>query len=154
MTPEEMSHLHRLCFTTPRPWRAAEFTGFLNVEHTLLCTSERGFILGRVLGPQAEILTLAVHPETRRQGVGRGLVAEFEARACERGADEVFLEVAEDNGAALELYRARGYVRAGFRRDYYASSSGQKSSALVLRHALPRVRADFPADSPQNWNNR
>ena len=143
MTPEDLAALHRRCFTMPRPWSAAEFATLLAAPRTLLCSAAEGFLLGRLAGEEAEILTLAVAPECRRRGIGRMLVRDFEARAARAGGSEVFLEVAEDNSAAQALYEGLGYRRAGCRPGYYPGARGGRIAALVLRHRLaPRKRPE------------
>lgn len=94
-----------------------------------------GFAVGRVAADEAELLTLAVAPEARRQGVGRRLLSAFETEAKARGARTVFLEVAETNAAARCLYAGAGYASAGYRRDYYGPA-GARTGALVLRKVL------------------
>lgn len=136
MTPEALAALHAACFTMPRPWRAAEFAAFLESPGVYLCGDARGFALGRALAGEAELLTLAVHPDHRRAGLGRALVAGFETAAWAGGATVAFLEVAENNAAAVALYVAAGYARAGCRPGYYAGPDGRRVDALMLRKAL------------------
>src|SRR5207344_849006 len=101
MTPEALARLHALAFDdTPRPWTAAEFAGLLAEPTTLLVTIEGGFALGRAAAGEAELLTLAVHPDARRRGHGAELLRRFEAAAATRGADEVLIEVAVINAPA------------------------------------------------------
>jgi [ribosomal protein S18]-alanine N-acetyltransferase len=95
-----------------------------------------GFILGRALAGEAEILTLAVAPQARRSGLGRALVDALAAEARERGAKALFLEVAADNAGAIALYNATGFERAGMRRAYYARPGGPRMDALILRRPL------------------
>ena len=138
MKPETLAALHALCFDdTPRPWSAAEFEGLLAQPETFLETHDDGFAVGRVAGPEAELLTLAVHPEARRLGVGRILLARFEARAARDGATETLLEVAETNTAARMLYAGAGYGLAGRRPGYYRPASGPAIDGLILRRHLP-----------------
>jgi [ribosomal protein S18]-alanine N-acetyltransferase len=92
-----------------------------------------GMILGRAAAGEAEILTLAVLPAARRQGLGRALLAAALAEAGARGAGEMFLEVAAGNAAARALYAAAGFTPVGRRPAYYPD--GQ--DALVLRAVIP-----------------
>lgn len=89
-------------------------------------------ILARVAADEAEILTLAVAPEARRQGRARALLAEAAAVAAAAGARALFLEVSEANAAARALYESSGFVLAGRRRRYYPDGS----DALVLRREI------------------
>jgi [ribosomal protein S18]-alanine N-acetyltransferase len=133
----ELSALHGRCFTAPRPWTEAEFTGFLaDPLAFLLVEGDAGFLLGRAVAGEAELLTLAVAPEARRLGLGRKLVSRFLYQARLRGADSAFLEVAEDNAPARALYARAGFQTAGRRRGYYPGADGRAVDALVLRRML------------------
>jgi ribosomal-protein-alanine N-acetyltransferase len=137
MTPEGLAALHALAFAdVPRPWTAAEFAALLAEPTTLVAARQDGFALGRVAGPEAELLTLAVHPGARRRGVGRMLVGAFEAAAALRGAAEVLLEVSATNAAARGLYDGLGYLPVGRRRGYYRPAAGPPVDALLLRRGL------------------
>jgi [ribosomal protein S18]-alanine N-acetyltransferase len=97
-----------------------------------------GMVLARIAGDEAEVLTLAVVPASRRRGLGGALLDETLREIRDRGARVVFLEVSEVNQAARALYAAAGFVEVGRRRHYYADGA----DALVLRAALsPSARA-------------
>ncbi len=136
MNAREMAEIHALCFRSPRPWRADEFSELLASNGVFTCTRAKGLILGRLAGPEAEILTLAVVPDAQRQGIASELLDEFERTARQNGAVQLFLEVANTNQGALALYRKHQYRDAGIRKDYYASPTGQKVSALVMSKLL------------------
>ncbi|MBL3608935.1 GNAT family N-acetyltransferase [Rhodovulum sulfidophilum] len=136
MTPALLAALHARCFTTPRPWSAAEFEALLATPGTFLCGDAQAMALGRVAAGEAELLTIAVAPECQRTGLGRARLAAFEAGARARAAEEAFLEVATDNAAACALYRAAGFELAGCRPRYYTAPDGRCIDALVMRKAL------------------
>lgn len=131
-----MAALHAQCFTVPRPWSASEFDTFRADPATVLTTGSGGFALGRVTGEEAELLTIAVAPTQRRQGLGRQLLASFLSACAARGAALVFLEVDAGNVPALQLYRSAGFLVAGQRRAYYRGPDGITTDALVLRRAV------------------
>jgi len=91
-----------------------------------------GMILFRIAGEEAEVLTLAVVPASRRRGLGGALLDAALGETRDRGARAVFLEVSEANQAARALYAAAGFVEVGRRRRYYVDGT----DALVLRAAL------------------
>lgn len=95
-----------------------------------------GFILSRRAGDEAEILTVAVAQAARKRGAGKALIAAHLRRLGESGVGRLFLEVAEDNAAALALYRGAGFVEAGRRAGYYRRADGPPANALILRRDL------------------
>ncbi len=92
-----------------------------------------GMLLGRVAADEAEVLTLAVMPKARRQGIALDLLNAALVEARKAGAHVAFLEVATDNAAAQALYSRVGFTEVGRRRRYYADGS----DAIVLRVKLP-----------------
>ena len=140
MTPEAMARLHAAAFVVPRPWTAEEIAAVLAGPGALGIVRAQGFAIGRAAAGEAELLTLAVDPARRREGLGAALLAGFEACAARDGAREAALEVAEGNAAARALYARAGWREAGRRPGYYAD--GQ--DALVLRKALTMRRPLTP----------
>jgi [ribosomal protein S18]-alanine N-acetyltransferase len=131
-----MATLHAACFTTPRPWSAAEFATLADDPLCFSIIESQGFLIGRAVAGEAEILTLAVDVAARRQGVGARLVQGFLAEARCRDATTAFLEVAANNLAAISLYFWAGFTESGRRKRYYAQPDGSPIDALVLSRAL------------------
>lgn len=127
---ETLAALHATAF--PAPWAAAALADLLIQPGVVAETADDGFILIRVVADEAEILTLAVRPEARRQGLGGRLVAAAAASAAALGAARLFLEVAQDNAAARGLYARNGFVEVGRRRGYYARPGAMAADALTL----------------------
>ena len=137
MTPEALAALHQRCFVTPRPWGAAEFALYDSDPLVfLLVEADAGFLLGRAVAGEAEVLTLAVSPESRRLGLGRKLLARFIYQARLRGAQTAFLEVSAANVAALALYESAGFSARGRRKGYYTGADGVRIDAVVMARAL------------------
>jgi ribosomal-protein-alanine N-acetyltransferase len=128
-----LAALHALAFD--HPWTAEEIADLLDSGAAALMAAD-GFILIREAAGEAEILTLAVAPAARRQGLGRMLV---EAAIERLGAAELFMEVAADNAAAIALYTQAGFVQAGARRGYYARPGGAVD-ALLLKRGQSSIR--------------
>jgi len=129
-----MAQVHAAAFE--RPWDAAAFAILLAQPGVEALGDAEGFVLIRMVVDEAEILTLAVAPGARRQGYGRALVEAAAARALAMGAERLFLEVAEDNAPAQDLYRAAGFTEAGRRPGYYARPDGPDAAALLLARNL------------------
>lgn len=132
---QRLAALHATAFDPP--WHAAAFVDLLGQAGVFAVESPDGFILMRAVAGEAEILALAVRPDARRGGQGTRLVAEGVAGASVRGADRVFLEVAEDNAAARALYAHTGFVEMGRRPRYYARPDGSRVDALLFTLNLP-----------------
>jgi len=104
-----------------------------------------GFVLARAIADEAEILTIAVLREARRQGHGRALLDAAARAARAAGARRLFLEVATDNPAAAALYRRAGFAEVGRRRGYYDWPGGIATDALVLARDLDQAGAALGA---------
>jgi len=128
-----LASLHAAAFPPAESWGPDAIALMLRMPGAYgLWEPGAGFVLARVAADEAEILTLAVAPAARRQGIGSGLMAAALAGATARGAAVMLLEVAAGNAAALALYRALGFAEVGRRRRYYADGA----DALVLRREL------------------
>lgn len=125
-----LAALHAEAFDTP--WSAQAFADLLDQAGVVLEGADDGFILIRAVADEAEILTLAVRPSARRQGLGGRLVEAGSRRAVDLGATRMFLEVAEDNAPARGLYEALGFEAAGRRPRYYPRAEGPAVDALLL----------------------
>ena len=134
-TAARLARIHDAAFSAP--WDAAALADMLEQAGVFAIEAPDGFILLRTVADEAEILTLAVHPEARRRGLGARLVREGGSAAAARGAARLFLEVADDNTAALALYARAGFTEAGRRPGYYARPDGHRQDALILSLILP-----------------
>lgn len=137
MTAQRLAALHARCFSDgPRPWSVTEFADFLasDLDHVLHGPDTLGVV--RVVGDEAELLTICVDPRAQGAGRGRAMLNRLIAEAQARGAAAMFLEVAADNAAALALYNAAGFVQTGRRAGYYRRGGGVVD-ALVMVRALP-----------------
>ena len=136
LTPDQMAKIHAACFTSPRPWSAAEITGLLDSPHCFVCSVAEGFALGRAVAGEAELLTLAVTPTAQGRGVGAGLIDLFFDAARRRRSEQAFLEVAAHNLAAIHLYGKKGFHLSGQRPGYYHLPGGGAIAALILSRML------------------
>ena len=127
---------HARAFAGTRGWSEAEFASLLASPGVHLIGDAKSFVLGRVTLDEAEILTLATDPGWQRQGLARKVLQQFSTIAKRHGAATLFLEVAADNAPALALYRSAGFMEVGYRPQYYATQTGTRMGALVLRKVL------------------
>jgi [ribosomal protein S18]-alanine N-acetyltransferase len=127
-----------------RPWGLIEFERLLAEENTLAHVAAQGardgeaeaFALSRVAADEAELLSIAVAPRRRGEGVaGRLLALHLQALALNR-VRTLFLEVEHGNAPALALYRAQGFAEVARRDAYYRKADGTAATAIVMRRSL------------------
>lgn len=123
--------------TDDRPWSEDEFASLLDSPGCFATGDARAFALVRVILDEAELLTIATHPDHRRQGLARALMVAWQAEAARRGATRAFLEVAADNAPARTLYDTCGYEVTGLRRGYYRRPAGPAADAVLMARTLP-----------------
>ena len=104
-------------------------------HRAMLGTVLAGFIMSRLAGDEAEILSLAVARTQQGRGLGRRLLDLQLRRLAGFGCRAVFLEVDENNRAAICLYDRAGFHEVSRRANYYPGSAGN-AAALVLRRDI------------------
>jgi len=126
MTVEDVpavSELDQKSFSLPWPERSFRFELTDNPASRCWVAELDGKVIGMIvvwlIVDEAHVATLATHPDFRRQGIGRRLLAHALRHMIEEGARSSFLEVRESNVAAQEMYRKFGYQESGRRRRYY-----------------------------------
>lgn len=91
-----------------------------------------GYAVVSVAGDIAELQRLGVDPAMRRQGIASGLVRSAIGLSFGGGADRILLELREDNGGAMELYRGLGFTEIDRRPGYYKDGT----TAIVMMRPL------------------
>ena len=135
--------IHRLeqaCFSDP--WEEESVAAALTLPHMQTWVAERddggerrlvGYVIGLMLGAEAEVADLAVDPAVQGQGVGGLLLDRLLGEARGQGVRAMFLEVRESNAAARGLYASRSFEVVGRRSGYYRHPA---EDALLLRRDL------------------
>jgi ribosomal-protein-alanine N-acetyltransferase len=117
-----LHRLEKLCFQADA-WPWIDVLAALTFPETVRLVAEiQDELIGFVIGDRRRhrdlgwIASIGVHPEYRRQGLGRRLLA-----ACEQaiGMNRLRLSLRPSNRGALELYRSEGYVEVDRWRRYY-----------------------------------
>ncbi len=169
---DEVVAIERASF--PRPWPRWAFESELSLPYTCYLVArprqeppeEGPCLLRRRPGPaqgpiwgyagmqvileEGHIMTLAVHPEHRRRGIGTLLLLHLFAEARKRKVLRLTLEVRETNLAAQCLYRQFGFAVAGRRRRYYSDGEdalimwSDRLDTLESQARLERLRSRLP----------
>ena len=120
-----------------QPWSVDSIAKHLALASTEAWVWESAFIEAHLLTSKAadvaEVLTIAVLPQARRQGIGRALLRAAEAEWTSGATAEAFLEVRADNAGAKALYIGQGWVQVGERSRYYRDGC----DAHILRWSQP-----------------
>jgi len=132
LSPDALAATHRAAFGLQPGWRAADFSGYLSDPTALIIGTHDCFVLVRIAGPEAEILTLASHPDVQRQGRATKLLRDCMRRLEIAGIEDVFLDVSDQNAAARALYDRSGFIEFARRKNYYANGA----TALCMKAEL------------------
>lgn len=76
---------------------------------------------------EIEIMNIVVKKNCRGKGIGKMLLQKMLENAKNDGAQEIFLEVNENNKVARQLYQNTGFSEVGKRKNYY-----RQESAIVM----------------------
>ncbi|MBI1275408.1 ribosomal-protein-alanine N-acetyltransferase [bacterium] len=134
-----LAELHEASFDTS--WKADEFTrmlaqpgmlGYVHIEGE----QALGMAFAHAVLDQADIITIAVHPSMRGQGMGRALMETLEKGLAAMGVHHVFLEVRASNRIAISLYESLGYLHQARRPKYYDGIE----DGLLMKKSLPTMR--------------
>lgn len=131
MTPEGLARTHAAAFGA-HAWDTATLGDYLDKPFCHVLGDETCFAVLQVIAEEAEILTLATHPDARRQGRAKALLATARAEVKRMGGQQIYLDVSDTNTAAIALYESAGYVRFSERRNYYKDGS----TALCMKVGL------------------
>ena len=116
-------------------WTEKEFISMLSDESFFGFREDHGFILCRKALNSIDIITFCVDPKYRGKGIGRNLLSELIKFARENKC-EIFLEVAEKNHTAQNLYISLGFKEISVRKNYYKLKNGTQN-AMVMKYQNP-----------------
>lgn len=131
-----LAHLHGEGFD--EPWSRDSFHSALSSPGTFALIAvdggdePLGFVMMRVGGGEAEVLTIVTRAHARRCGVAKALMKAATEKVRQLQATKIFLEVATDNVSAKALYLSLGFAVVGRRKAYYSRPGGSRVDALVM----------------------
>jgi len=127
--------LDKLSFSLPWPERSFRYELTENSASRCWVAELDGRIVAMLVAwflvDEAHIATVATHPDLRRQGIAKKLLAYALQHMKSEGAASSFLEVRAGNTAAQEMYRKFGYQVAGRRKRYY-KDNGEDAILMSL----------------------
>ncbi|KPP84194.1 MAG: ribosomal-protein-alanine N-acetyltransferase RimI [Rhodobacteraceae bacterium HLUCCA08] len=132
MTPQALAATHAAAFGADDAWPAEDFARYLADPKVTIHGDAGCFAVIRRIGDEAEVLTLATHPDRQGQGAATAMLATALAEEAARGVRTLFLDVAADNAPAIALYARAGFTPFSERRNYYRNAV----TALCLHRRL------------------
>lgn len=140
-----MAGMHAQCFDELQRWSASAMAGLLRQPLTRAIGISihgipAGFIMARNVAGEGEILTLAVHPDYRRNGIASRLLHAFIEKETTHNLQSLFLEVMVTNQPAIDFYKAHGFEVISKRANYYQMPAGHAQKAMdgyVMNKKLP-----------------
>ncbi|MGI8905850.1 MAG: GNAT family N-acetyltransferase [Candidatus Sumerlaeaceae bacterium] len=125
----EMAELEKLCFPPPENYDLRTLRMFVSLNGAGLIRRRElvdgvprliAFHLFDCLA--GELITLDVHPQFRRMGIGKILVTESLKKLKELGHQQVTCQISVTNKPSLELHYAFGFKPVRTIRNYYGPS--------------------------------
>jgi [ribosomal protein S18]-alanine N-acetyltransferase len=142
--------IERMSFRTPWPAYAfeQELRGNRLARYVVARAGDRvvGFAGIWLMVDEAHVTTFGVHPDWRRQGIGRQLLLNLAEVSAAIGARRMTLEVRASNLAAQALYRGFGFEIAGRRHRYYSDDGEDALVMTTPELADARMRALVDAE--------
>ena len=125
---DRLCELDRQCFSPEVAYSPEEIAAALADSGTFAFVAESqeqvvAFVLVGTRRHLGHVITIDVHADFRRRGIGDQLMELAEQRLRQRGAPRLILEVAASNAAAIAFYRARGFVLQRLLPRYYRDGS-------------------------------
>jgi len=133
---EEILAIEKVSFADP--WSRRLFKETLSFPHSVnfVLQGATGAVLGYInfylIGEEAHMLNLAIHPGWRKKGLASQLLNHAIDFLKQRRATHFFLEVREGNLGAIRLYSKFGFEHIGRRKRYYVETN---EDALVMHLA-------------------
>ncbi len=119
---EGVAALETLCFA--EPWSKTALTLLLrdgNMGFVALQDGDVAAYVGLVRAlDEGEITNVATHPDHRRRGLAREVLAALLGEAKASGLVRITLEVRVSNTPAKALYTSLGFRSCGIRKGFYA----------------------------------
>ena len=119
-----LCQLDQTCFPPAIAYDPEEIAAALVQPRTFCVVAEQdeqvvGFILLHYRRTVGNIITIDLHPEYRRRGLGSRFMEIAEQHLVQLGVRRMILEVATNNEAAITFYRARGFATQRLLPRYY-----------------------------------
>ncbi|QLC50967.1 ribosomal protein S18-alanine N-acetyltransferase [Methanolobus zinderi] len=124
--------VEKACFSVP--WPDFLFKAHLHNPGFVVYEKEKNLIGYAIIGDadgKAHLQNIAVHPDSRRQGIGTELLEWCMDLVRLYGYREIVLEVREKNTGSQLFYKKKGFEERGKVQDYY-----ENDNAIIMGRKL------------------
>lgn len=83
-----------------------------------------GILILDIIYERVELIQIEILKNNRGQGYGNQLMEFVITRARQKKAENITLEVHEDNTVAIHLYQKYGFQKVAIRKNYYHNKDG------------------------------
>lgn len=129
----ELINIYKQCF--PQKDAEAEIKA-LGDDFSFDILDDKCFIIFKIVSEEeAEIIDVGTIPEERQKGLATLILNETLKDLEDIGVDTIYLEVAEDNLAAINLYESCGFKQYNTRKGYY-NVNGKRIDALLMKKSI------------------
>jgi len=156
---EAVQEIDGLSFANPWPIHSYEFEILKNENSRSWVFEEKSDSEKRIIAmavvwhiiDEAHIGTIAVHPNFRKESVGKLFLACILYEAVNENIEKCFLEVRESNLAAQKMYNGFGFIVDGVRKRYY--SDNHEDALMMCLEKLDKEQIISTLKSLQNNSN-
>ncbi len=130
---DRILEIEKKSFTSPWPRKSFEFEINSNLMARYIIVERAGCILGYIglwfMVDESHVVSIAVDPEYRENGLGKMLMEAGIIESMLAGMNAMTLEVRKSNIAAKKLYEKLGFNSVGIRPKYYEDN---KEDAIIM----------------------
>ena len=134
---KKLAQLHKSAFY--RSWSENDFALMLSDATKnpclIACNKRRkiiGFAILKTVANEAELLSIIIDKKWRKKSIGKALLSAIIDDLTMSAITKLFLEVAEDNISAINLYKSFAFDIIDKREAYYAKKGEKAAAALVM----------------------
>ena len=120
-------------------WSISSFKKFLSDENSIFLTCKSkplGYLMGRVIEDDLEIISLIIKKKFRQKGLGSELINQLIKIALQKKINKIFLEVSVENYKAIALYKKYKFTKIGSRKKYYSYANKKTDADVMSLHLI------------------
>ena len=131
ISPSYLAELHKRCFPD-QSYSEQSMAYFLNSDNYIVISNKHSLAIIHIFEEITEIITLAVDPLYRQNGLGSNLLQKIIQITKTKNSGKIYLEVSSQNRLAIRLYKNAGFKTIYVRKNYYSLVDKTLTDAFVM----------------------